>query len=165
MTTTNNLKLSLKFLKVMGKPLSTNAKACVRDAIRTSMTMSKQDWLVDKAVARGSHERIMKRGKRPIFLAKAVFIKPTPPPSPTHPGRASKWRRLIQQEAQEVIVGIQSTPKFDDSVQYVGTVLALDRHYWLEYHDGVAQDGVAQAGLACQPGCFPASLGQSFYQA
>lgn len=52
-----------------------------------------------------------------------------------------------------------SESKSYDSVQYVGTVLASDRHYCRGY-----DDGVVEPRLACQLGCCPASLGQSFNQ-
>lgn len=53
-------------------------------------------------------------------------------PSPTRPGRPSKRRRLVDDEAQK------ARGASDESVQFVGTKLASERHYWRGYVDGIA---------------------------
>lgn len=118
--------------------------------------MREKDWIIDETIEKGPHERNMKNGKGPTSLVEATLIYPTPSSNPTHPGCPSKWRLLIEQNAREVSIGMQLTPKSDGSGQYVRTVLVSDRLYCRWY-----DDGVAKPRLVFEVGCCPEFLVQS----
>lgn len=86
-----------------------------------------------------SSEAGLNRERAPFQSVSTWVTRLTPLSSPTHPGRLSKRRRLMDDEAKEVV----DLKDFEESLQYAETVLASECYYWRGYDDGVAEPRLA----------------------